>query len=274
MRTKACRLRGFAGLFLMALAQYSRADIPLALDRFSAAFGGFYPSVDTRVSLSGPQLAGLPIDFERSESLDNHRTLPNLHVEWLVFDSQGFSIGGYQYSKTEGTRFTRDFEFDGSDYHVDAHAEAGLRIYTYNAAWHWWFAPSAHDVIGAGLGAVYYKIKGMLSAGIAVNDASIAGSTSAETSAVAPLLTLAWRHAFSENLRAYVDCSGVRKSFGTVTGHLVNATVGAEWYPFHNLGFALEYSSNALSLKATKQEWQARASIDFRGPAAFVRMRF
>lgn len=274
MRTTAFRLRAFAGLCLAVLAQSACADIPLALDRFSAAVGGFYPSVDARLSLAGPEIANQPIEFERSESLDNHRTLPNLQIAWLVFDSQGFSVAGYQYSKSESARLARDVEFEGSNYHIEAHAEAGLRIYTYNAAWHWWLSPSAHDVIGVGLGAVYYKVKGTLSGGVSVNDSSIAAGTSAETSAVAPLLTLGWRHAFSEDLRAYVDFSGVRKSFGTVTGHLLNATLGAEWYPFHNLGIALEYSSNALSLKATKQEWQGRASIDFRGPAAFVRMRF
>jgi hypothetical protein len=66
----------------------------------------------------------------------------------------------------------------------------------------------------------------------------------------------------------------VRKPSGSLTGHLLNATVGMEYYVLQNLGLALEYSSNDLDLKADKDSWQGRARIHFHGPAAFVRLRF
>ena len=263
-----------AGLCLAALAQPSLAEVPMALDRVNLSLGGFYPVVDAHVSLSGPEFEGTPVDFKHNEALDNHRTLPNLQIELLVFDSQGFSIGGYQYSKSATATVSRDVDLEGTHIQIDGHADAGLRFYTYHAAWHWWLAPGEHDVLGLGVGAVYYDVKGTIDASLKIDKISLSARGAAEASAVAPLLTLAWRHAFSGNLRTYLDFSGVRKNSGTVTGHLVNATLGAEWYPFHNLGLALEYSSNALSLKAKKENVEGRASIDFHGPAAFVRLRY
>ena len=42
---------------------------------------------------------------------------------------------------------------------------------------------------------------------------------------VAPLLTLGWRHAFSDDLRCYADFSGVKKPSGTLTGHLLAGVI-------------------------------------------------
>src|SRR5262249_19077440 len=110
--------------------------------------------------------------------------------------------------------------------------------------------------------------------GITVNGNGGSARGEAEANAVAPLLTVGWRHAFSENLRAYFDVAGVRKAGGEITGHLLNGTLGLEYYPWQNLGLALEYSTNDLELKADKDSWEGRARIHFYGPAAFVRMRF
>jgi hypothetical protein len=264
----------FAALVFCVTVSIARADVPEALDRVNLSVGGFYPIVDAKVSANGPAVSGTDVDFEHDLGLDKHRTLANVRLEFLVFDSQGFSISGYQYSKTARATLARDLTFGGNDYDINAFVEAGLRLYTYNAAWHWWFAPDAHDVFGIGLGATYYDLKGTIDGGLSVNGNSGSARGEAEGSAVAPLLTLGWRHAFSDRLRGYVDFAGVRKPSGTLTGHLLNATLGMEYYVLQNLGMALEYSSNDLDLKADKDSWQGRARIHFHGPAAFVRMRF
>jgi len=266
--------RSIAGVALFCVAWGARADIPMALDRATVSFGGFYPSVDSTIAADGPGIAGSDISFQRDLGLDHHRTLTSGRIDLLVFDSQGFSIGGYQYSKKAGAQLARDIEFGGTDYHASAFVEARLRLVTVDAAWHWWFAVSDLDVVGVGLGAAYYNLKGTIDGGISVNDHSLSAHGEAQGDAIAPLLTLGWRHAFSEAVRTYAYFSGVRKPSGTLTGHLLNGTVGAEYYPWSNVGFALEYSANHLDLKADKESWDGRASIHFHGPAAFVRARF
>jgi hypothetical protein len=263
-----------AALASMVTIAGVRAEVPQALDRASLSVGGFYPVVDARLSADGPEVSGSDIDFQRDLGLDKHRTLTNLRLDLLLFDSQGFSIGGYQYSKNSGATLARDIHFAGNDYNVDAFVRAGLRLDTWNAAWHWWFPVDDADVLGVGLGAVYYDLRGTVEGGISVNGSTASARGSAEGNAIAPLLTLGWRHAFTPNFRGYAEFAGVRKPSGTLTGHLLNGSVGMEYYPWQNLGFALEYSASDLDLKADKESWEGRARIRFHGPAAFVRLRY
>ena len=263
-----------AAVAVCAFAQAAYAEIPSALDRASLSVGGFYPTIDSRISANGPAVAGTDLSFERDLGLDNNRALTNVRLELLVLDSQGFSIGGYQYSKGGGATLARDIVFGGTEYEASAFVEARLRLQTYNAAWHWWFAPTPEDVVGVGLGAAYYDLKGTIDGGITVNDHSASAHGEAEGNAIAPLLMLGWRHAFSDSLRGYAYFSGVRKPSGTLTGHLLNGTLGMEYYLWQHLGFALEYSANNLDLKAEKASWEGRASMHFYGPSAFVRVRW
>ena len=270
-RKNGCRAVAAA---LLALAQAAFAQVPEALDRASVSLGDFYPAVDARVSAGGPVIAGSDVDFQQDLGLEKRRSLPNFRAELLVFDSQGFSIGGYRYSRQTGTSLARDIAFDGNDYAIDAHVEARLRLDVMHAAWHWWFASGPQDVIGLGLGAAYYDLGGTIEGAVSVNGGSAQARGSAQGDAIAPLLTLGWRHAFSNDFRVYADFSGVRKPSGALTGHLVNGTLGMEYYPWRNLGVALEYSANNLDLKADKASWEGRARIHFYGPAAFVRLRW
>jgi hypothetical protein len=259
---------------MFALAPPLHAQVPEPLDRINLALGVFHPTVDTRLSANGSDLAGSDVDFQSDLGLDKHRTLPNIRLEFLAFDSQGFSIGGYEYSRHSSTTLARDIRFGGIDYSVDAAVQGELRLRVVHAAWHWWFAPDPQDAVGVGIGGAWYDLVGSIDGSVSVNGGSAASRASAEGSAVAPMLTLGWRHSFSSQLRCYADVSGVRKPSGSLTGTLLNGTVGLEYYPWDNLGVALEYSANNLDLKADKESWEGRARIHFYGPAAFLRLRF
>lgn len=266
--------RILAGSVLAAAAVSARADVPEALDRVSLSAGGYYPTVDAAASANSGSVAGTKVDFQKDLQLDNHRTLPVGRLDFLVFDNQGFSIGGYHYSRGASAMLERDVEFDGNDYQVGADVTARLQIDVLTGEWHWWFAPTALDVVGVGLGAVYYKVHGSIEGNFSVDGLSVSGHGAAGDDAVAPLATLAWRHAFSPDCRAYAEFSGVWKNFGTIRGHQTNETVGVEYFPWRNLGFALEYEANDLDLKSAGASWDGRAQIRFHGPAAFVRVRY
>ena len=259
---------------LGALAAVARADVPAPLDRLGISFGDFYPTVETRVSANGPGINGSEVDFQRDLGLSEHRSLPAFRLDALLFDSQGISVGGYVYSKRATAKLNRDIVFDDDEFRVNAFVDAKLTLRTYHAEWRWWLAPGANDVVGVGLGAVYYDLIGSIDGGLSVNGGSVRGRGSAEGDAVAPMLTLGWRHSFNDAWRFYADFSGVRKPFGTLQGHLVNGTLGVEFLPWKNAGLALEYSANDLDLKADKDSWEGRARIHFYGPAAFVRLRY
>jgi len=263
----------WSALALSAFAASVRAEIPAPLDRLSISFGDFYPTVETRVAANGPGIMGSEVDFQRDLGLSEHRSLPAFRIDALLFDSQGLSLGGYTYSKQASARLNRDLVFDDDVFRVNAFVDAKLTLRVYHAEWRWWFAPGDNDVIGLGLGAAYYDLHGTIDAGLSINDGAVHGRGSAEDNAIAPLLTLGWRHSFNDAWRVYADVSGVRKPFGTLQGHLLNGTLGLEFMPWKNAGLAFEYSANNLDLKADKSDWEGRARLHFYGPAAYLRVR-
>lgn len=270
-------LRGFPlALCILGLLVHStqiRADTPMPLDRISLWVGCFYPSVDEHVSANGTHAPGSDVDFRRDLGLDERRVLSNVRLDFLVMDHQGFSIGGYRYSRSGSTTLMRDIRFAGVDYHASADVSARLRLQTFDASWHWWFSPTPRDAVGFGLGVAYYDLSGVIQADIDVNTESVSGRGHAEGNAFAPLLTIGWKHAFSARTRTFVNVAGVHKNGGRFNGHLLNARVGVEYFPWRHVGLALEYDSSDLHINADEPSWQGHARLRFQGPAAFLRVR-
>lgn len=258
----------------LSICNVARADVPQPLDRVSIWLGAYYPTVDASIRADGPGVAGTDVRLPQDLGLDNHRTMARLRADVLVYDTQGFTFDAYQYTRHAAASAHRELEFDGNDYSASAFVAARLKLDFYSATWHWWLGAGDIDVIGVGIGAAYYSIKGILDGGITLNDYVVQGHGEAEADAIAPLATFGWRHAFSDRARLYMDFSGVRKAGGTFTGHILNAQAGVEYFVWQNLGLALEYDASQIDVKADKSSWEGRARIRLHGPALFARLRF
>lgn len=88
------------------------------------------------------------------------------------------------------------------------------------------------------------------------------------------MLTFGWRHAFNDQWRMYANVAGVKKNGGNSSGHIWNALLGAEWFPWQQLGFALEYSASRLHLHKDYSEGAAKLDLNPDGPALYLRVRF
>jgi hypothetical protein len=154
-------------------------------------------------------------------------------------------------------------------------AEASLRgqfDYDFSSFAHRsWFGQGA-TVWGLGLGAAHYRVETRLDAGITVDGNSAGASARSSDAAIAPLLALGWRHAFSDHLRVYADLSGVAKG-GGLSGHIVDAAAGLEWFPSRRIGVAAEYGATDIRLERDGDVVDARLDLRLRGPTLFLRVR-
>jgi hypothetical protein len=143
-----------------------------------------------------------------------------------------------------------------------------------SAAYRWWFG-HGNDVFGLGLGGAYYRVHAGISGEASVNGTPV-GQASSNTSdgAWAPMLQLGWRHAFNEQWRMYVDAAGVRKNGGRLNGHIANAALGIEWFPWQNVGLGAEYGYSRIVLHRRKHDYNANLDMKLDGPSLFVRLRF
>jgi len=268
---------GRAAVFLaLALASGScLAQQSPALDRVSVWLGGYDAHADTTIGASD-RSGNLNGDFNLEDDLGfkDHKGVPRARLDFLVGDSQGFSLDYYSVNRDRTHRLARSISYDGNDYGAAAEVHGKLNFDFGSASYRWWFG-QGNDVFGLGVGGAYYRVHAAIDGQASVNGESVGEvSSSSSDSAWAPMLQLGWRHAFNDQWRMYVDAAGVKKNGGRLNGHIVNAALGVEWFPWQNVGFGAEYGYSRVVLHQRKQYYRANLDMKFDGPSLFVRFRF
>jgi hypothetical protein len=275
-RTVFIAWRGRAPLLvLLAVASpLAFAQQSPALDRFSIAVGGYNARSDTTIGASvADGMFDGDVNLEDDLGFDRRDVSPRARLEFLVGDHQGFAFDYYRYNRDSSKSLSRSLTWNGTTYNASAHVDGKLRFDFGSAAWRWWFG-AGNDVFGIGLGAGYYRVRTALDGQASVNGETQYASSSSDDSGWAPLLELGWRHAFNDRWRMYAAVSGMKKNGGHLHGHVYNAAVGVEWYPWANLGFAAEYGVNCIKLQQEHEYYDDRLNLQLDGPSLFVRLRF
>ena len=270
MPISTARLAPFAAfLFVYWLEPTTTLAAPSeALDPVDIAIGAFEVRPDINL--------GVNTQYGSADSGDvtSHSTvIPRAHADFLLGDSQGFALDYYGFYNTYSDTLNRSIAADGNNISVNGSASARVDLDVANAAYKWWLGHGS-DVFGLGIGAAYYRIR--LSADVSattnVDNASGSSSGSYSQQTVAPLVEAGWRHAFSPNVRMYVDTSGVEKSGGNLHGHIYNAALGAEWYFLKNIGMGAEYGTTRVRID--DNGGNANLDLKLNGPTVFLKARF
>jgi len=265
-----------ATLLALALASGSVfAQQSPALDRVSIWLGGYDAHMDTTIGASDKsnQYSG-DFSLEKDLGFKDHKSVPRARIDFLVGDSQGFSVDYYSVNRENTKSLSRGISYNGNDYNADASVRGKLNFDFGSAAYRWWFG-QGNDVFGLGLGAAYYRVHAGISGQASLNGDVLGQASSSTTdSAWAPTLQLGWRHAFNDQWRMYIDAAGVKKNGGKLNGHIVNAALGVEWFPWKNVGMGAEYSYSRIVLHQRKHDYNANLDMKLDGPSLFVRFRF
>ena len=259
---------------LLVLSSASFADVSPALDRFDLSLGGYYANTDTTIGAGdrSGQLKG-DVNLERDLGFEDHKTVPRIKLDFLIGDHQGFSFDYFSINRTETKSLSDSINYGGNEYDAAASVRGKLDFDFGSAAYRWWFG-SGNDVFGLGVGAAYYRVRAGISGIATLNGESAEASTSYSETAGAPLLQLGWRHAFNDSWRMYFDASGVKKNGGELNGHVYNAALGLEWYPWKNVGIGAEYAYTRIKLNDQQDSYNANLDLKLHGPSAFVKFRF
>jgi hypothetical protein len=246
-----------------------------ALDRVSIWLGGYDAHVDTTIGASDKsgRYSG-NFNLEKGLDFSHHKRVPRARLDFLIGDSQGFSLDYHSVNRSRSKSLTRDISYAGNDYHADAAVHGKLNFDFGSASYRWWIG-HGDDVFGLGLGGAYYRVHAGISGEASVNGMPVGQAPPRTSDGVgAPMLQHGWRHAFNERWRLYVDAAGVRKNGGRLSGHIVNAALGVEWFPWQNAGFGAEYGYSRVVLHQRKHTYSADLDMKLDGPSLFARFRF
>ena len=240
----------------------------MGLFSYLTGLGGY--SLDTTVAInaSAGNISTGKVNLE-----SGREDVARARVDFLFLGSQGFSFDYYSLGHTTTQTLNRPFIYEGLPFQLDSTLRGKLDLDAGSASYHWWFG-STNDVVGLGIGGTYYKVKLGLDGTVTLNGTSAEGSTSWEDDAVAPLITVAYKHAFSDSFRAYIDASGVKKDGGRLGGHIYDGRVGIEWFPWQNFGVGAEYGMTRIHLDHDGDSYNANLDIKLDGPSLFARARF
>lgn len=263
-----------AGLLSVgAMVTPAHADEPAphseALDRISISIGDYFVSPNANVTINSPY------GIASSGDVSSHQVqMPRFKADFLLGHSQGFALDYYGFYRQYSDSVSRTGATDPNDPTFSANASANVGLDLGNASYKWWFG-SGSDVFGVGVGAAYYRVRFGVDANAATNidNASTAASSSYSSDAVAPLIQLGWRHAFSPNVRMYADVSGIEKLGGSVSGSIYNAALGGEWYFAKNFGIGAEYSSTRIKIDSDGSSG-GKLDLKLDGPTVFLKARF
>ncbi|TBR39500.1 MULTISPECIES: hypothetical protein [Dyella] len=259
---------------MLAASSSAFADQSPALDRVSIWLGGYWANTDTKIGAgdNGGLVYGR-FGLEDDLGFPDHKFSPRARLDWLLGDHQGFSFDYYNINRSETKTLTKDIRFGGNDYLASARVKGKLDFGFGSAAYRWWFG-SGQSVFGVGLGAAYYRLRTGLSGEASVGGISGQASSSSDDSAWAPMLQLGWRYAVSDQFRIYIDASGIKKNGGNLNGHIYNAALGLEWFPWQNVGLGAEYGYQKIKLNQRHHDYYDDLNMRVDGPSLFVRFRF
>ncbi len=257
-----------AGSALVLASASSFADPSPALDRLNLSVGGY--RVDPTFQLNGNTQYG---SFDTGNIDRNSTTLGRVRAEMLLFDNQGLSFDYYNYRKNYSGAIDRTIPV-GAGSSINGSGDANIAVDFAQLAYKWWLG-KGNDVFGIGLGAGYYRAHIDVNASATLNGSSGTLSESYTEKTFAPLLELGWKHAFSKDLRMYAEASGVKKNWGSVTGHIYSAAIGAEWYPLANVGVGADYGISRIRISRNgDNNNDANLNIKLKGPSAYLKVRF
>ena len=264
---------------LLAASDEPSDAAPRPLDPVSVWVGGFEPRSDTTISAGaragGFDLAGR-VNLERDLGLDRRQPVTHARVDFLAGDHQGLSLEYFGFSRANRVLLARDIAYDGRVYAAEAELRGELDYDFASASWRWWFG-EAETAWGLGLGVAHYRVETLFDGRASVDGVEVDGRASSDDAAFAPLLALGWRHALDGRVRLYAEVSGVAKGGGPLQGHIVDAALGLEWFPFQRLGLALEYGGTQIRLERDRSgadgRADARLDLKLRGPSLFLRLR-
>lgn len=245
-----------------------------ALDNVSVWVGGYYTNNDTTIGAkTGFLNTSGDVNLEDDLDFKKHKTVPRVRLDFLIGEHQGFAFDWYQVDRSKDKSLDTSVNFLGDTIPATAQVKGDLKFDFGSAAYKYWFG-TGNDVFGVGLGAAYYKVHASIYGTVsAAGQTEQSGGTS-NVDAWAPNLQLGWRHAFNDQWRMYVNASGVKKNGGKLNGHIYDAAVGVEWFPWQNVGFGAEYAYTRIKLHQDKSRYDLDLDMKLDGPAAYVRFRF
>lgn len=245
-------------------------------DRYWVQAAGYWPRIDTSVSVSTPNLPGSTIDFEKDLGLDQSQALGTL-AGGMRFGQKWILAGEiYALDRDGGHTLSRDINFDGVTYPVNATVNSDFKSLIYRATLGYSFFKSDNYEVGAAIGLHATDFKMELNGQASVGGGGPSTVQAHKRDFLAPLPTIGLYANYDFNpkvtFNGRVDYLSLK--IGDYDGGVTNlqANVAYRFNQTWAVGGGYRYVS--YDLDVSKDDRLTKVRYDFSGPELFLRIGF
>jgi hypothetical protein len=265
------------GVLIMAGAQASYADDtsdihPSLTNKFSLDFGVFYPDRKVRIS-AGSTLDGDNewIDFQGEL---NHATSDetfSMNFGWRFGEKWQLAAQYFDSSSSKQAVLEEDVEFNDVVFKAGSSVISGSHFSLVRLFFARDFAAADNQEFGIGAGFHFIELGASIQGEIITDgDENLFRRESVRVSAPLPNIGAWYTYSVSPKWAFKARFDWISASVDPYEGHLINASLGANYQMLKNVGFGLSYNYFELDVKIRDTYWKGRAETRYKGFFAFL----
>ncbi len=271
--TPVIRHSGLAAMCL--LSGLASATPPAVLDQGSFWLGVYGPDVRGDAVFAGAGAGGTARNIKNDFGGTHHHELGRLHADYLTGDMQGVVLDYYQHERKGNVNLDQQVLFNGTNYNPNAGTSARFKLDLGKAAYQWWLQNTDMGIFGVGAGVGYMRVKASYSGPATVSGSTVNRSDEVSRERWAPLVSLNWRQAINPATRVYAGLAGMHTlDSKDRAGRAYTLDVGAEYYPWRNVGFGAEYAYSRVKIADKKSDFDGSVDANVDGPLLYIKARF
>lgn len=246
-------------------------------DKFWIQVSGYYPKIDTDITLSSTSVptVGTTIDLEDDLGLDDRQLLPAVFGGVRI--GGNFSIGAEYYALNRDTTHTiaRDIVIEDVTYPANASVTSGFDTDVYRLTLGYAFVRRPNFEIGGAIGlhATNFAVE-FSGQGTVGNQAASFQSRRHEFLAPLPTVGLFGTVQVARGLTLGARIDYLSLSMGDYDGRLINTQATLAYRIFRNVGIGVMYRYVDYRVDVEKERFTGRLAYSFSGPAFFIEAGF
>lgn len=272
---KSTLLRTCLATLLFASGPVLADPLP-ALDRASVGVGVFSNrlNIDGRIDGSA-DVQGSQRDFDETLRFGNRREISLYEASFLVGERHQIDLRRYSDERIRTVELDERLSFNGEVFPIQASLRGNVEFSVDEFAYGYWLREQTRTPIGLQLGVLRLEGRLGLRGRIEIEDVGEAeGGSEVREHVYAPLVGLNTRHLLGERWRLFGEARWIRLHIGGVRGNALSARAGIEYFPWENLGLALQYGGSRIAAEQSKDDLAGELEVGFAGPQMLLRLRF
>ena len=258
-----------------ALAQFP-GDIP---ENVRFKLGGVFASLDTKATLSTPELPGNSIDFSDLGITPDHKNTFQGTGYWNFLGRSYLDFGYVNFDVSGSNTITRDIHFGGVTYTAGAEVSGETRSRFIYAAYRYGIFKNPTFHFGLSLGVSYYTARASLSATAGVvgpNGEVIAGGATRERelNVPVPLLGAEMELRILPTLTIGGTFRGVKVNVSPYSGTWIEGIGEVNWYFATNFGLGAAYDYHHIRIEKSNATSFVRFDQLYNGPRGYLIISF